>query len=543
MKKRNKALVVMLALTMVFTCGCSVGSGRKPVTDANKYLSSANGGESANTIDYNGTININLPLETNEFGEKALKAVAAKYEELHPETTVNVTPWASESYASEVNSILMGTTVPKADIVQTYTIDSNYLPTKFVDYKSYITKNNPYDNDKWMNVLDQDAYQLSSDKSGIYNLCLSTNMSFFVYNKSIWAAAGLTESDIPTTWDKFVSVCSTIKNKTSKIPIALSGGNATSGPISWLMNVYTDQYYRSVVEDSHAIDGDYCYNIDVDANWEYDVTDKNNDSSSKYTLNDLRFFNLVMTNRVSASDAKFQGMLKNFQKLIPQYCQNNYASANQLQAENDFWKGDAAIIYHTGEVFNVYKEKMSQSGFSSFEYGTFFAPPMSGNGTEAPDSTETRSVGGAVGWYGVIKKDKKQNDLVMDFMMYWGSSQGQKVYYDKIAEMGAYASGNTLVKTYELSSSVYPGKDMDFPGLCHSNPMGNFWGGLVNTSGELTTFQLFNEYTTKVLAGSLSLTDYANNLMTAIKSGIPDYLEKLGWRRNAWETPSTNPKL
>ena len=150
-------------------------------------------------------------------------------------------------------------------------------------------------------------------------------------------------------------------------------------------------------------------------------------------------------------------------------------------------------------------------------------------------------MGGAYGYYGVVKKDKAHNDLVMDFMMFWGSKEGQDIYNASMEEQGAYTSGDSLINDVEVPSSIYPAKDIEFPGLCHNNPMGNHFGNLCAMNG--TVSQSWNMYCKQFFDGNVDTATFCNNLERALKAGIPDYLKTLNWRSDALSDVTKNPSL
>lgn len=499
-------------------------------------------------IDYNGVININLPTKDFPYEDNAIKAVADAYTEKHPETKINVQTKESATYKDWLDSQFAGgETVTDADIVQTLLISNTYLSTKMVDFSDYLVKKNPYADEKvWKDTMNEEAYPLSADRTGVYSLSYTSTMSLFFYNKSIWRQAGLVNTDgtdkIPQTWDELVEFCKAIKELTGKIPFTVGGSTYTTNAMSWLTNIYTDQYYRGAAELFHAVAGDYCYDPDIDADWTLDVTNRNNDSSSNYTVNMLRFLKAIDDGEISPGDAKYQAMMNNFKKLIPDYTQTNFTSNNYYQAEENFWSQKACLVYNTSDFFNTYKQIFAaRPDAEQFDIGFFLAPPMTGTGASAPDADYVRSVGGAYGYYGVVKKDKAHNDLVMDFMMFWGSKEGQDIYNASMEEQGAYTSGDSLINDVEVPSSIYPAKDIEFPGLCHNNPMGNHFGNLCAMNG--TVSQSWNMYCKQFFDGNVDTATFCNNLERALKAGIPDYLKTLNWRSDALSDVTKNPSL
>ena len=532
------AILLMSAFAVFVGCGKGNGGG------------GGDGGDvPTDKIDYNGTINIDLPVKDFPFEDVALKKVADAYIKLHPETTINLEAQTSSTYKDWLDSQFSGgAAVTDADIVQTLLISNAYLTTKMVDYSSYLVKPNPYhQNTIWKDAMEEDAYPLSTDRSGIYTLNYSTNMSFFFYNKTLWRQAGLTNADgsdkVPATWDELIQFCEQIKQNTQNIvPFAAGGATYTTGAMSWLLNIYGDQYYRGIAEDVHAVAGDYCYDPDIDADWSLDLTDKNNDSPSNYTQNILRFYGKLMDNEITPKDAKYQAMITNLKRLIPTHCQTNFISNNYYQAEELFWGGSAAMVYNTTDFFNTYKQIFeARPEANQFEIGFFPAPPMTGTGEGKPDADTVRSVGGAVGWYGVVKKDKKQNDLVMDFMMFWGSQEGQDIFNRSIREQGAYISGNSLVKGVDTPAEIYPAKAFEFPGLCHNNPVGQFFGNLAGMNG--SSYQTFEMLCKQMFNEDITVSRFGEQLTRAFQTDLPSYFSQMGWKSDAYLTPEKDPRL
>lgn len=211
MKKLLTLLIsaVLLIGSVGVFAGCG-GDGNTPGGD------DPGNGSGGNSINYNGTININLPVKDYPFEDIALQAVADAYMELHPETTINLEGQTSSTYKDWLDSQFAGgASVTDADIVQTLLISNTYLTSRMVDYSSYLVQPNPYnDNQAWRDVLEADAYPLSTDRSGIYTMNFTTNMSFFFYNKTLWREAGLVDENgndrIPQTWDELLQFCAQI---------------------------------------------------------------------------------------------------------------------------------------------------------------------------------------------------------------------------------------------------------------------------------------------------------------------------------------------
>ena len=197
-------------------------------------------------------------------------------------------------------------------------------------------------------------------------------------------------------------------------------------------------------------------------------------------------------------------------------------------------------------VADAYEEKHPETtvkveGQTSSTYKDWLDSQFAG-GASVTDADTVRSVGGAVGWYGVVKKDKKQNDLVMDFMMFWGSKEGQDIYNESLKQQGAFISGNSLVKEVDTPVEIYPAKDYEFPGLCHNNPVGQFFGNLCSMNGP--TYQTFEALCKNMFNGDITVQKkFGEQLTKAFQNDIPDCFKQLGWKSDAYLTPEMDPNL
>jgi raffinose/stachyose/melibiose transport system substrate-binding protein len=103
------------------------------------------------------------------------------------------------------------------------------------------------------------------------------------------------------------------------------------------------------------------------------------------------------------------------------------------------------------------------TGIQKFNLGTFNMPSMEGTGIEA----KARTIEVAVGFVGAVKKDQEHNDMVVDFLMYWSSPEGQSAYQDAKIQAGGTPNGPNLVDGVELPAEYADMfKNLTFIGNC-----------------------------------------------------------------------------
>lgn len=87
--------------------------------------------------------------------------------------------------------------------------------------------------------------QLASDGK-MYLFPIGPTMGMIYYNKGMWRAAGLTEKDIPKTWDDLGRVAEHLTIRKNDV-VKRWGFNLAGAPNGWLHNFLPDPYYQQGV--------------------------------------------------------------------------------------------------------------------------------------------------------------------------------------------------------------------------------------------------------------------------------------------------------
>lgn len=189
----SSASTAVLATLAACSGGSSNGSAVKDV-EANKGLEI----RGANfTYDPNTLVNNGDPITLDWWlwdGDEKFKAFADAYQAIHPNVQFNIVKQVWDDYWTKLPLTLQGEKGPAIFNIHNSHHD-NLMP--------YLE---PYD----VNIaaLSQDFVgvegHLIDNKLYYIDFGLMTGLIF--YNKKMWAAAGLTETDIPKTWDQFREV-------------------------------------------------------------------------------------------------------------------------------------------------------------------------------------------------------------------------------------------------------------------------------------------------------------------------------------------------
>lgn len=142
------------------------------------------------------------------------KAIADQYTAIHPNVTINLVenPW--DDYWTKLPLALQGADGPAIFNVH------NSKHDNLIGYMA------PYDVD--IAQLEQDFVGVSAHEidGKVYYTDYGLMTASMYYNKAMWKAAGLTDADIPVTWDQFREVA-------KKLTIRDEGGNLVQAGFSF----------------------------------------------------------------------------------------------------------------------------------------------------------------------------------------------------------------------------------------------------------------------------------------------------------------------
>lgn len=196
----RKVTAICLAVSMmVLTCACGK-SGTvtyKGETDTNPDKGLEVMGDHV-TYDPNHLVNDGDPIELDWWlwdAPDLFGSIAEEYEKIHPNVTIHIinNPW--DGFWTKLPLALQ---------------KGEDGPTLFNVHNSYqhllLNYMEPYDID--IQDLEADFFTAKSHEidGKIYYMDFGIMTGAIYYNKDMWAAAGLTEEDIPKTWDEFREV-------------------------------------------------------------------------------------------------------------------------------------------------------------------------------------------------------------------------------------------------------------------------------------------------------------------------------------------------
>lgn len=377
-KMLSVAMVAVLAITSLV--GCGNGSSK---ADKEQVKIEAPKEVFGDTIQYDPSVEINdgkdVTLELWEWGSDELfEQLIAGYTEIHPNVTIKLVnnPW--EDY---------WTKLPLA-------LDGDKGPALFNVHNSYHENLIHY-----MAPLEIPVEDLAADFTGVeahiidgkvYYIDYGMMTGSVYYNKDMWEAAGLTEADIPKTWEEMREVAKKLTIKEG------------------------DQ----IIQAGLNFNGDFHQNYLLGLN---------------YQLGENLFLEDGKTPNIN-SDAMKQIM----QMLVDFYEVDGVGSKDFGEKGADsFGQGQSAMVIQWGHYYNTLQTTWSDINFGVFEIPTFDGSPYAYNRYNG-EST-----------FGINKNaPKEQQEVAQDFIKYYLANDNAQIAFN--LAMSTFPAKKSLANNEEI---------------------------------------------------------------------------------------------
>ncbi len=534
-------IVLIFLLTIGSVAGCSNTESNqgKEETDTQQVAAESEAKQQTITINTQAGVGV----------EEAWNAVAAAYSKKHPNVDVIVDLKPSEGYGEWVQNIFT-TQNPSTDIININLAGSAAIG-KSINFMEYADSISPYSDIPWTEQFNYSMQVRDLARGEWTALSLDSVQVIWLYNKDIFEKVGI---EAPQTWDELIKACEQIYVAGYQ-PISIPGdfNSFWSEKMGWLAQIYADQTTRSMINVFRAQEGDYCYDPDVDGTWKYDPSDPYNDDNWKVNYNAVRAFKAVKEGIYAPDSVGMKTVWENFAKVFPQY-----AGGDAFFGTKDgiplFYQGKAAItvdgawrLVHfqkdmdkvsSGEELKTADDQVIE-GIKSFELGTFNMPSMEGEGIEAP----ARTIEVANGFLGAIKKDKEHDALVVDFLMYLSSKEGQTIYLNAGVDADMVPNGPSLVYGVELPSKIADSyADLEFIGNAQKGYSQMLARGMAGSQGDIQeSYRLFYDYSYDYLNGDISVDEWLQAHKENIQTYLPEAMKTSGISETDLENPQSAP--
>lgn len=541
MKKR----ILSMALCLAMIAGVCTACGPSESASSGSTASGTGQTSSGEEKDFEGTITINT--QAGPGADAAWQAVADAYMEKHPDVEVVIDLKPTDSYAEWIQN-MFGTENPTADIVNINLAGSS-ANDKSINYMEYADQISPYSGKKWTEQFNYEMQTRDLAKGEWNNLSLDSVQVMWFYNKDLFEKAG---AEVPTTWDELVTTCEKLYEAGIQ-PLSVPGdfNSFWAMQMGWLAQVYADQTTRSMLEVYRAHEGDYNYDPDVDGTFKLDISDPFNDDPWKVNQNPVRAYKAIVDGDYDPASEGMKTVWTNFAKIFPKYAGGD-AFFGTTDGVPLFYQSKAAMYIDTGSRLVSFKLDMDKlaageqimagngedeiTGVKKFEMGTFNMPSMEGPGIEAP----ARTVEVATGFFGAVKKDKEHDAMVVDFLMYFSSTEGQSLYLNTGLENGMTVQGPSLVNDVQLPDEYAQlFENLEFVGNTQKG-----YGQMMarGAPGDVqNSLREWYDYSQKFLTGQISIDEWASMHKDNIMKYLDDSLAGSKISRADLENPQNEP--
>lgn len=354
---RKVTAICLAVFMMVFTCACGK-SGTvtyKGETDTNPDKGLEVMGDHV-TYDPNHLVNDGDPIELDWWlwdAPDLFGSIAEEYEKIHPNVTIHIinNPW--DGFWTKLPLALQ---------------KGEDGPTLFNVHNSYqhllLNYMEPYDID--IQDLEEDFFTAKSHEidGKIYYMDFGIMTGAIYYNKDMWAAAGLTEEDIPKTWDEFREVAKKL----------------------------------TIMEDGKMVQAGFNFNGDFE----------NLMQGVPYQYGDTIFDETGTVPRLTQ-----EGQIETAQMFLDFYEKDHVGDKDfGTDAAQSFGQGQSAMVYRWGHFYGY-----METNYPDINYGTFEIPTV----TEDPFAYDRYNGESTPG----INKNAtpEQKEVAQDFIRFYLANQ------------------------------------------------------------------------------------------------------------------------
>ncbi len=377
------------------------------------------------------------------------QALADAYMALHPGVNVLV-----ELKAPEVDAYLQWirtqftSAEPRVSLVESPHLREFAQEGRLVDWAPYLNQINPYTGNPWEDSFEEWGLNLVRDPSTgeMYMMPYMSVQTFWVYNKDIFAEAGIPDVPPRPTWDQLVEYSEKVK-AAGYIPIAMEGTTEQiwgGGRMPWLMRSAMDQFHRDELQIIRCQEGDWCFREGIDDAWSYDPTDVRNDDPDRISVNIVRHLQALQNQDISFDNACTVQMMEEIGRVFK--TEHGFVPegwAGMTDAYPLFLTQQAAMrMVHGGFYTSFPKDirSLAQGEYSGtgevdadsaaaaveFNYGRFAFPSIEGSCVQGTARANELTQG----YLALPKKNRIQNDLEVDFAMFWTSPEGMQIFLE-----------------------------------------------------------------------------------------------------------------
>lgn len=343
--------------------------------------------------------------------KQAFDILGKKYEEIHPDVSVNVQVIPGDGYATWIRAAIAGGEQTAPDIFNINMTSGYFESGKAISLKPYLLSTNPYTGKTWMESFHREYMEMMRSGSDYPQVPLNFVEIGFFYNQGIFTKLGIKP---PDTWEEFMGICQKIQN-TGYIPISIGGDMDSywAGTVGWIVRVFGDACFFDLVPKVMARKGDYSYDPDTDGAYKLDYNDPYCDLL--VNIPSERTLQAILDGELRMDGPRMRELYVRL-KEFAQFWQKGYNGANYAIAYQMFLTQKSAIILAASpSVLGLDYDMKDLEPGARFNWGIFRVPSIASSDLV---KIKTRGAGGPLPVYGIIRKTREQQDLAADFLMF-----------------------------------------------------------------------------------------------------------------------------
>ena len=442
---RKKLLASVLAAAMVTTmlagCGSTAGNTSDSVDDNASSTTESQASDTSSTSTSETESIVSAPTELtfifadgDEGAKASMNEIVNRFNEAYPDITITIEPGNGGAYSEFIKTKDSVGEFP--DVMEMRDTAMYVRAGKLEPLSEEITS-------LFLTTTEFDGQVYTAPLAG-------ENTQGIIYNKKYFDENGLTE---PTTYDEFITLCQTIKDKGDMSPLVVGGQDI------WHLGFLFHKAYNDQVL---SVDPDFIEHC-------YDGSKDFSDDTMKAT----------------------------FQELIDifQYAQDGWTSTPDAQITTFLVNDMAAMMYSGTHMFS-----QIEAADPDFEYGWFAIP--------SPDG-KTRLVGGSgIGGLAISSeaaKDPDKKAAAEAFIKFFYAPENYKVYCETLSAIP------TTVDSPDMDVSSVFQEVIDANAT--ADDLAPMWNGRVGTNELPPDFRNFTYKTlTEVLQGTRDIDSACEEL-------------------------------
>lgn len=398
------------------------------------------------------------------------QALADAYTQLHPQVKVLIELKPTDSGDAYLQWIRtqFASASPRVSIIESPHLRDLAQEGRLLNWAPYLNQVNPYTGEAWEASFEDWALNLVRDPNTgeMYTMPYMSVQTFWVYNKALFAAAGITDVPQQPTWDQLVEWSEKLK-ASGVIPIAMEATTEkiwTGGRMPWLLRSAMDQYHRDDLNLIRCQPGDWCFREGIDDQWNYDPSDPRNDDPDQVSTNIARHLAALRDGDIHFDTECTIEMMEEIGRVfktehgfVPDgwtgisdaYPLFLTQKAAMWMASGGFFTSFPKDIKSLSEGVYGGQNAVEAQAATLFDYGTFSFPNLQSPCVQGNARANELTSGSLA----VPLKDRAQNDLEVDFIMFWTSPQGMSIYLENKLDpnnLQGGISGPPLIKGVTL---------------------------------------------------------------------------------------------